>query len=348
MTTEPFLSEADRKLIAEAHPQLNNQELEVAFAFCERHRLLPEPLAAQVHLMLRKSKVDNRWVEKLKIQVGIDGFRAIADRTQRYMGHSKPEWFEDRDGRPVKVELTVYKAMGSQRAEFPTEAWYDEYVQTSKNGSPNRMWKTMPRMMLTKCCEALALRQAFPDQLSGIYAPEELGSSEEEIAGEVPARRDEREEHVEPASTPASAPAPASPPTQVPAGPEALKNLGSEIRRVAGSLSLNPERVAEVCNDLLPRRGGVYRGGRLASDLTRRELAQLRERLEAWTWEQSSQEAEQRAETEAGNWERAQEQARTEKAQQSLDARRNDQDAPGAPEPESPPSWAPSEEEIPF
>jgi hypothetical protein len=39
------------------------------------------------------------------------------------------------------------------------------------------MWQGMPDIMLAKCAESQALRAAFPNELSGIYSPEEMGQS---------------------------------------------------------------------------------------------------------------------------------------------------------------------------
>jgi hypothetical protein len=59
-------------------------------------------------------------------------------------------------------------------------ALYREYVQRKKDGTPNRMWATMPAAMLAKCAEALALRKAFPQELAGIYSDAEMEQAEPE------------------------------------------------------------------------------------------------------------------------------------------------------------------------
>jgi hypothetical protein len=57
-------------------------------------------------------------------------------------------------------------------AKVTATAFLSEYKGTSP------VWRTKPRVMLSKCAEALALRKAFPVQCSGAYVEEEFDKSE--------------------------------------------------------------------------------------------------------------------------------------------------------------------------
>jgi hypothetical protein len=114
------------------------------------------------------------------IQTGIDGYRLIADRTGKLAGISDVE-YEEFDDRPRKATVTVKKIVGGQIQEFTATARWSEYVQSKKDGTPNGMWAKMPFLMLGKCAEALALRKAFPADLSGVYTNEEMMQAEDPL-----------------------------------------------------------------------------------------------------------------------------------------------------------------------
>ena len=71
---------------------------------------------------------------------------------------------------------TIMNKSGA-REPFYGIALYREYVQTYKEGNPFPMWAKMPANQLAKCAEALALRKAFPGELSGIYTQEEMAQA---------------------------------------------------------------------------------------------------------------------------------------------------------------------------
>lgn len=129
-----------------------------------------------------------RWDNKLgketmTIQTGIDGYRLIAERTGRYAPGREPAYQYD-NGKLVSATAYVKKqtADGTWH-EIASTAFYDEYVQTftdKKTGvtKPTQFWKNMQHNQLAKCAEALALRKAFPGDLSGIYTQEEMAQAD--------------------------------------------------------------------------------------------------------------------------------------------------------------------------
>lgn len=61
--------------------------------------------------------------------------------------------------------------------EVPIEAVvsYDEYVGVKNDGSVNSQWAKKPATMIRKVALVQALREAFPEDLGGLYASEEVG-----------------------------------------------------------------------------------------------------------------------------------------------------------------------------
>ena len=160
-------------------PGTTDDEFNVFLYVCKATGL--NPLARQIHAMKRKQDGENR----LTIQTGIDGFRIVAERTGRYAGQTPPEWCGDdgkwRDVWPLKtppVAARVGIHMRGFQAPLYAVAHYDEYVQRKRDGTPNRMWKTMPANQLAKCAEALALRKSAPQELSGIYTSDEMAQAD--------------------------------------------------------------------------------------------------------------------------------------------------------------------------
>jgi phage recombination protein Bet len=146
-----------------------NDELELFIHACRRTGL--DPFMKQIHAVKRWQ--DGR--EVMAIQTGIDGYRLIADRSDRYVPGREPTFAYDDEGRVLSATAHVKKrASDGTWHEISATAHYDEYVGRKKGGEPNKMWAEKPHIMLAKCAEALALRRAFPAELSGVYTSEEM------------------------------------------------------------------------------------------------------------------------------------------------------------------------------
>lgn len=161
--------------------------VEAFLQHCRRTQL--DPIARQIYAICRKG----RW----GIQISIDGARLIAERSGKYAGQTPVEWTGDgQTWTQVWLDRQPPAAarVGVHRSDFREPLFAVANFAAYAAGGP--MWDKMPALMIGKCAEMLALRKAFPQDLSGLYSTEEMDQAGEpqraaQVQQEQPAR-----EHV--------------------------------------------------------------------------------------------------------------------------------------------------------
>ena len=158
-----------------------DDELALFKYICERRQL--DPFARQIYALKRKvwNSEKESYDEVMTIQTAIDGFRLIAARSGHYAGQLGPFFTDDgekwldcwvKDTPPKASKVAVL------RDDFREPIWamarFKAYCPINRKGEPTGQWRTMPDGQIAKCAEALALRRAFPEELSGMYASEEM------------------------------------------------------------------------------------------------------------------------------------------------------------------------------
>jgi len=152
-------------------PGCSNDELRLFAYACQRTGL--DPFSKQIYAIKRGGK--------MTIQAGIDGLRAIAERTGQLDG-SETYWCGE-DGawadvwlnsKPPAAAKTVLHRKGASHP-FVGVARFADY------NAGQGLWSKMPAVMIAKCSEALALRKAFPADMSGVYSTDEMDQAVEPV-----------------------------------------------------------------------------------------------------------------------------------------------------------------------
>ena len=186
----------------------NESEFDLYMEMAKRVGL--DPFRKQIYaIVYNKDKPAKR---KMSIITGIDGFRAVAQRSGQYRpDEEEPNYTYSEDlkgdANPLGIEkasVTVHK-YGPDKNWHPVKgvAYWDEFAplkeggewkdtgQTWDDGNAKKTfipdgtatlqagnWVKMPRVMIAKCAEAQAIRKGWPEDLSGVYAPEEMAQAE--------------------------------------------------------------------------------------------------------------------------------------------------------------------------
>ena len=160
-------------------PGCTADELKLFAYACQRTGL--DPFSRQIYAIKRG---------KMTIQVGIDGLRSIAERSGELDG-SATFWIGDAEGsqwadvwlgsKPPAAAKTIIYRKGCSHS-FVGVARFQDY-----NAGGQGLWSKMPAAMIAKCSEALALRKAFPADMSGVYTVDEMEQAETVTVTATPA-----------------------------------------------------------------------------------------------------------------------------------------------------------------
>jgi phage recombination protein Bet len=174
-----YRTERDKSTVLADRPTV-----EAFLAHCRRTGL--DPIARQIYAIYRGGK----W----GIQISIDGARLVAERSGKYEGQTPVQWTADGERwvdawmspeYPRAARVGVYKT-GFREPLYAVARWEsyvvmkDVWERGQKTGEQvvSDMWAKMPDLMLGKVAEMLALRKAFPQDLSGLYSGEEMAQAD--------------------------------------------------------------------------------------------------------------------------------------------------------------------------
>jgi len=151
-----------------------DEELKLFFFECRRRGV--HPLDRLIHPVVRKDKDGAR---RVSFQTSIDLFRSEAEGTGEYRGQKDVEYGPMTEWDKIDKKVPEYAKATIKRfdehtgdiIEISATAYWEEYYPGEQLGF---QWRKMPRLMLGKCAEALALRKAFPRKLAGLYTFEEM------------------------------------------------------------------------------------------------------------------------------------------------------------------------------
>jgi len=154
---------------------LNDSEFKLFTEFCKSTGLNP----------FKKEIWAIKAGGRLQLMTGINGFQAIANANEEYDGMESglitPDGSYATQAYPTNDFIGAWARVYRKDRKMPLEAvaMLGEY----KKSTP--IWQNMTRIMILKCAKSVALREAFPQQLNGLYTAEEMPSE----YSEAPAAR---------------------------------------------------------------------------------------------------------------------------------------------------------------
>lgn len=168
-------------------PNVSDQDAVVFLSLCKYQGL--NPWTGDVFIL--------SFGGKTTMVVGKEAFTKKAQKSPHFRGFTagvtvitEQGVLEDRKGEIVldgEVLVGGWAEVRLDNWDIPhyTSVNFDEYCQ-KKDGKPIKNWAEKPATMIRKVALVHALREAFPNDLSGCYAPEEMGVDEDTLPKNPP------------------------------------------------------------------------------------------------------------------------------------------------------------------
>lgn len=185
---------------------VTDQEVKLFIALCSAQKL--NPLIREAYIIKFGSLPATTVVSK-------DVYQKRANKNPNYKGKKAGIIVLDKDNNIVYRQGTFYlkeveKLVGGwcevyrEHTDIPEriEVSMEEYVGKKKDGSVNGQWLGKPATMIRKVAVAQALREAFTEDYQGMYIPEEMGESSEDLPSNVIDAEETAKQIEEQSSTP--------------------------------------------------------------------------------------------------------------------------------------------------
>ena len=156
------LSQAIVKQYICGNSAVSDREVFMFMKLCEAQKLNP---------FLREAYLVKYGSSPATIIVGKEAFTKKAFRNSRYEGHEVTS-----DGQVPDLTATAKVYVNGYKVPITVTVDYDEYAAKNSSGQPNAMWASKPKTMLKKVALVQALREAFPEDLGGLYSEEEINT----------------------------------------------------------------------------------------------------------------------------------------------------------------------------
>lgn len=186
-----------RSYLVNGNGNVSDQEVVMFLNLCRFQHLNP---------FLREAYLIKFGSNPATIVVGKDAIMKRAMRNPKYTGQQAGVVIITSEGkleqRPGSLVLKDEQLVGGwakvyvKGYEVPIEAVvsYEEYVGTKNDGSVNGQWSKKPATMIRKVALVQALREAFPEDLGGMYASEEMNLDFDETAMAAPVEIPQQDE----------------------------------------------------------------------------------------------------------------------------------------------------------